>query len=172
MHDPMTLVYSCRLFDVWHVDPEKDGSDDSCDWFNHGKAEDRADPTRQAVYEALWDMETLLDNRPHYPDSPEHRAFQPLKAAVRAALAPPPRPWWRHPRWHVWHWKIVVHPVLSFKRWLFSRCATCGKGFRWGYAPVSSSWDSPGPRWFRGERNVRHHECQANRVPDCSRRCP
>lgn len=40
MHDPMTLAFSIRLpwgtrrtlLDVWHVDPESDGSDDSCGW--------------------------------------------------------------------------------------------------------------------------------------------
>jgi hypothetical protein len=45
------------------------------------------------------------------------------------------------------------------KRWLFSRCAGCGKRFPWGYAPISASWESDGPRWFRGERSVYHHEC-------------
>lgn len=157
MYDPMTLIYGCRFFDLWHVDPEKDGTDDSCDWFNRGKAEDKADPRRLTVYEALWDMETLLDNRPHYPDSPEHKAFQPLKEAIRLALAPPPR--WIHPRWHVWHWKLNIHAVLNLKRWLFSRCAKCGGRFPWRYAPVTNSWYGTGPRWFRGESHVFHHEC-------------
>lgn len=161
MHDPMTVIYSCRLFTLWHVDPERDGTDDSCDWFNRGKAEDRADPRRGAVYEALWDMETLLDNSPHYPDSPEHQAFQPLKRAVRAALRPESRRWWRHPRWHVHHWKVQIHTVQSLKRWLFSRCCRCGKGFRWGEAPVSGNWNSDGPKWFRGEEGIYHGECGA-----------
>lgn len=46
MHDPMTVIgdwprYGTRLykligaqFTLWHVDPEADGSDDSCGWFN------------------------------------------------------------------------------------------------------------------------------------------
>ena len=37
MYDPSTLVCSIRVFgrrvvEVWHVDPERDGSDDSCGW--------------------------------------------------------------------------------------------------------------------------------------------
>lgn len=32
MHDPMTMICSNRLFTLWHVDPERDGSDDSCGW--------------------------------------------------------------------------------------------------------------------------------------------
>lgn len=173
MHDPMTVIgefpadkmrerfpWLPHLVTLWHVDPEKDGSDDSCDWFNRGKAEDKADPRRLAVYEALWDMETLLDNRPHYPDSPEHKAFQPLKEAIRAALAPPPRPWYRHPRWHFWHWKIQCHPWQVLRRWLLTRCCRCGKRFPWGYAPCSSHWDSPPLRWFRGEEGLYHHDCR------------
>lgn len=30
MHAPETLIYGCRFFDLWHIDPETDGSDDSC----------------------------------------------------------------------------------------------------------------------------------------------
>ena len=45
MHDPMTLAftipnpltlrkkYPSSLVEVWHVDPERHGNDDSCDWF-------------------------------------------------------------------------------------------------------------------------------------------
>lgn len=37
MHDPMILAFRIRLFgrniaNIWHVDPETDGSDDSCGW--------------------------------------------------------------------------------------------------------------------------------------------
>lgn len=122
MHDPMTVAFEIkypwkngRLTDlfpkgyrdpfitIWHVDPEKDGSDDSC-W--------RGKPSG-----------------------------------------------WRGWRWHFWHWSFQCHPLQNLKRWLFSRCCRCGKGFSWGYAPSSDSWDDDGPRWFRGERGVHHHNC-------------
>lgn len=70
------------------------------------------------------------------------------------------RPWYRHPRWHVWHWKLQVHPLQNFKRWAFSRCAGCRRGFAWGYSPVSTSWNGTGPRWFRDEKNIYHSQCQ------------
>ena len=70
------------------------------------------------------------------------------------------RPWWRHPRWHVHHWRLQWRFMYRLKRFLWSRCEVCGKRFPWGYAPIVTQWGNPGPRWFRGEPNVRHHECR------------
>lgn len=70
------------------------------------------------------------------------------------------RPWWKHPRYHVHHFKVNIHPIMKLKRWLFSRCRNCGKRFVWGYVPTSTCWNSTGPRWFRGETNVGHHDCK------------
>ena len=58
------------------------------------------------------------------------------------------RPWWRHPRWHFRHWRFQLHPLQQLKRVLFERCATCGKGFRWGYSPTST-----------GNDDLHHCEC-------------
>jgi hypothetical protein len=70
------------------------------------------------------------------------------------------RPWYRHPRWHVHHWRIQVHAWDTFRRWAFSRCAHCGQGFEWGYSPVSHGWGSSDrPGWFQSEAGVYHHEC-------------
>lgn len=69
------------------------------------------------------------------------------------------RPWYRHPRWHLWHWRFQVHPWQTFRRWAFSRCAGCGKRFPWGYSPVSHQWHSERPKLLQGETGVYHHEC-------------
>lgn len=69
------------------------------------------------------------------------------------------RPWYRHPRWHIWHWKIQVRFIQSFKRWAFSRCCGCGGRFDWGYSPISNGWYGEGPRWFKAEPDVFHGHC-------------
>ena len=69
------------------------------------------------------------------------------------------RPWYRHPRWHFWHWRFQVHPWQTFRRWAFSRCAGCGKRFPWGYSPVSHQWHSPKPKLFQSEVGSYHSEC-------------
>ncbi len=121
MHDPMTVAFEIKypwkegvsemfptgfrdtFLTLWHVDPEKDGTDSSC---QNGK------PFR-----------------------------------------------WTGWRLHFWHWRIQINPLQDLKRWLFSRCADCQKRFRWGYAPISRNWSGTGPRWFRREESVYHHEC-------------
>lgn len=67
--------------------------------------------------------------------------------------------WWQHPRWHIHHWKFQVHPLQSFKRWAFTRCAACGNGFRWNESGYTTSWSGGGPQWFRSEQHVYHDKC-------------
>lgn len=69
------------------------------------------------------------------------------------------RPWYRHPKFHFWHWQFQFHHLQSFKRWAFSRCATCGKHFKFGYSPTTNTWDNTGPLWFRSEKDVHHSDC-------------
>lgn len=73
------------------------------------------------------------------------------------------RPWWRHPRWHVHHWRIQIHPWQKFRRWAFSRCAGCGRRFKYGESPTGFSWDPPKPKFFCSEVDVYHADCAAMR---------
>jgi hypothetical protein len=153
MHDPMTVAFELPGLTIWHVDPEKRGKDDSCDWWGTHRP---LNPRERALSDAVWNLEPMLDNRPHYPNSREHLAFQGVKVALHA---------WRKrglrlpARWHIWHWRIQIHWLLDFKRWAFSRCATCGGRFAWGYCPRTDAWNGVGPRWFRGEPHTYHSHC-------------
>lgn len=60
-------------------------------------------------------------------------------------------PWWRHPRWHLHHWKFQFPWWQQVCRIIWSRCKRCGSRFRWNEAVVSNQWDSPGPRWGKPE---------------------
>ena len=158
MYDPMTVAFSVRKLGItiWHKDPEKHGNDDSCDWFGRQRALNQSEKTVLAAVDSL---ATHLDNRPHYPDSPEHKRFQDLTNAIRDSYKPSK---FRIPvRWHIWHWRLQIDFFLDLKRWLFSRCQKCGKGFTWGYCPVST-WSAKGPRWFRSEE-AWHLECDTAR---------
>lgn len=67
------------------------------------------------------------------------------------------RKWWRHPKWHIHHWKLQIHPLQKLRRFLFSRCDVCGGRFKWGEIVYSQA---PKRRW-QGERTVRHDHCTA-----------
>lgn len=85
--------------------------------------------------------------------------FWPFYRSVLRAYWRHARPWYKHPRWHFWHWRFQVHPWQTFRRWAFSRCAGCGKRFAWGESPVGFSWDPPKPKMFCSEVDVYHTDC-------------
>lgn len=54
------------------------------------------------------------------------------------------RPWYKHPRWHVHHWRIQFHPWQYLRRRFWDKCCKCGKrGFPKG---VSAMGDWNGTR--------------------------
>lgn len=163
MRDPMTVAFEIRypwrkyrhpksnfekgyresFITIWHIDPEIDGTDNSCDWW--GIKRNRS---------TGWYPATLDD-------------YNQLSESSRNAvnfiwfnwIAKMQRPWYRHPRWHVWHWELQIHPWQTLRRWLFSRCAGCRKRFPWGYSPLSAGWNSPKTKWFRSEVGSYHDGC-------------
>lgn len=74
------------------------------------------------------------------------------------------RPWWRHPRWHIHHWKLQIHPWQKFRRWVLSRCCKCGGRFAWGESPCTDQWDRSDPKFLRGEEGVYHQRCSNTSV--------
>lgn len=246
MHDPKGVAHEIRrpwrdapskmwpkgyrpsIITIWHVDPEKDGTDNSCGWafpklterqlerlkglawhegmypyFMRCEAKDWTGTRTEAeaLYRALilhvaraievpmtfdaaakraaqrihfpesWDAAKAFCFLPGYHTNYEtatakdrEEVFMGTVSGIARGILADRRPWYRHPRWHFWHWEFQFHPIQQFKRWAFSRCAGCGNRFTWGYSPVSHQWDSDGPRWFRGERGVFHEKCSGNCV--------
>lgn len=262
MHDPQTVAFTIPypwrkygrkgrnefersyrepFITIWHVDPERDGSDDSCGWFMRARHGDKSVLEKiEKRYEFDWDRifnsdgtnnvyfcgYFTPDGDPHFSvqgivlnlffvaagvvfqsdgrtnwkkarrfmrrhlfdilmfaenptdslfdgitrkfeigcgevHTPERRKarIHGMAGCVYAWILRETRPWYRHPRWHIWHWKLQIHPLQTFKRWAFSRCCKCGGRFAWGYCPTTDSWNSEGPQWFRSERNTYHSNC-------------
>lgn len=67
------------------------------------------------------------------------------------------RPWYKHPRWHLHHWKIQFRPWQSFKRRYLDKCSECGKrGFT---GSAYSDW---------GGSRIWCHKCNEARYKDAS----
>lgn len=227
MHDPMTLAFSIKspierngyresLVDIWHVDPEKDGTDDSCGWFMRARHGDKKVLERiqsdfdfeykywfhehngmpkmsihaivlqmfskaawiyfgynrkkhlkfmkDQLFEILQFAENPIDSLntsivQTYGESPKQDRIEKFASVIYGWILRETRPWWKHPRFHFRHYKINVIPLMLFKRWAFSRCHICKKGFKWGTSICTNSWNSEGPQWFKSERGVYHSEC-------------
>ena len=163
MHDPMTVAFEIKypwrkyrgpqpnnflsnyresFITIWHIDPERDGSDDSCDWFGS-----------RFTRENGWYPATIEEFERLSPAAREAVGF--VWHVFRHRLG---RPWYRHPRWHFWHWQFQVHPWQTLRRWLFTRCAGCGRRFAWGESPITNQWETPKPKFMRGETGL-YHDC-------------
>jgi hypothetical protein len=212
--------YYDSFITIWHVDPETDGTDDSCGWFMRARHGDKKVLERiEAAFRFDWDPkyggwfaqngEPMMSIQAialsmfwraaleHFGNNREktqrfmqrnlfdilffaENAFDSMADGIRGRYGPSPReeritssagmvyswilraerPWYRSPRWHIHHWKLQVHPLQNFKRWAFSRCCKCGKGFGWGASVCSNSWHGAGPQWFRSEPGVYHGDCR------------
>lgn len=171
MHDPLTVAFEIRypwrqrgwrkykdefsrtyhqpFITIWHKDPETDGTDDSCDWFwRKFNAKEQA---------RLNDLVTNPDdNIRHWfavgDEEPNDYVMERIVAivAAHARRVTQRRPWWDTPRWHFWHYRIQMHPGQRLKRWLFTRCATCGNRFEWNESPCALGWH---------EKAVHHMRC-------------
>jgi hypothetical protein len=244
MHDPMTVAFEIKRpwpqgtsitmrgkpwrywpawITIWHVDPERDGSDDSCGWsyvrlskelisdlsFEAGcEARDPwllRDESKRPVsiadaelklrgaivntalrvnvrcsFEQATQLASELLHNPvdncrsslcflagwHTNFSEDRESDRKEKALgvymmIARILLTRARPWWRHPRWHVWHWRVQIQPLQAFKRWVWSRCCKCGGRFKYGEAPTTYQWHSTGPLWFKSQEGIFHSNCDA-----------
>ena len=160
MHDPMTLLWDVylprirnrhkkyghglELFDIWHIDPETDGTDSSC---RHAYENRQLNPREKALAEAIWKYESVFGNRPFYEAEPgsdydrAREAFYTIRGLSRE---------WRkrtgfriHPDWHVHHWRVRFMPYIEMQRAL-TRCYECGKWMGWRAPAIGRGWDDPG----------------------------
>lgn len=81
-----------------------------------------------------------VDNLQHsYLEIKTYENFERFFMLVWRSFRSFNRPWYKHPRWHIWHWEIQFHPWQNFKRRYLDRCSECGKrGFK---TTAYGDWD-------------------------------
>jgi len=228
--------YHDTFITIWHVDPEKDGTDDSCGWFmrsRHGNKQ-----TLEKIVKALdfdWDRTFtsdttkyncglfMEDGKPHlsvigitlnlffrvalevfgtrkkatkylnknlfdillfaenccdslhesitlkFGNINREERIRNMAVIIYGYILRDIRPWYRHPRWHIHHWKIQIHPLQMLKRTLFSKCCQCGRRLHWGESVGSNNWNAEGPRWFKGEKDLICSTCSPSAFKSGSR---
>lgn len=182
MHDPMTVAHEIKwpkkdkwgfrppFITIWHVDPERDGTDDSCGWFVRSRHVDQevlqkvqSEFRFQLKHNYWWDTNGNMKFSPiatllmmyrvaayqHFENWRKVDAFtrrylehiiffaenetdcifsyrktitkkeqtDELAAVVYTDIVRKTRPWYRHSRWHIHHWKLQIHwPAFLRKR--------------------------------------------------------
>jgi hypothetical protein len=157
--------YRRSLVTIWHVDPESDNTDDSCGWTFPKLTTAEREYCKDLIYNENdnlrhWFCDGHKPEDPEYPtlDGMAHQVMQIMRNFKRFQ-----RPWYRHPKWHFWHWEFQIHDLQHLKRWLFTKCKVCGESFKWGETGIGS-WNDEGPRWFRSEE-LTHMRCDSNHTP-------
>lgn len=217
--------YWPNLITIWHIDPEADGTDDSCGMsWPKLKAEDRkivdqiveeqknhpyyacaeigllgivnnpayqyislppgqtlgyvisawieikAIKTKKRAYLSLGEINRIMLLACNQHDglqsslttsgTPTECARSFLNSVMRLYLDYH-RPWWKHPRWHIHHWRIQFHPWQSLMRRL-TKCELCGKRF----GPRDSAIQC-GSSFHNGKNKVQlaHSDCFYKKYP-------
>lgn len=217
MHDPNTVAfdiylgkkqtskgrYKTPIVTIWHLDPEKDGTDDSCGWFIRSRHIDKTIVEKvhrefefnfkheywfnsggypkfstsgivlNMYNTAAWQIFMYLNN--NKPDRRRHSRFMRkhlfdilyfaenpvdslnttvhmkygvedakdridnFTSIITADIMRKLRPWYKHPRWHIHHWRLSFPLFKQFKRHYFERCDICRERFR--NQSVFTDWD-------------------------------
>lgn len=69
-----------------------------------------------------WHMRDIME-----PGEKGMKAFEEFVMLLYRAFRGYYRPWYKHPKWHIRHWRIQFRPWQSFKRRWLDKCSKCGK---------------------------------------------
>jgi len=108
------------LLTIYHVDPNRRSLPDPCGW-------DLAWPTQKesvAIYELVYESTPSLSE--FFTGLPTDDVFDRAVRVFRV-FKTVTRPWWRHPRWHIHHWRVHSGILTRLLDLLLgkSRCTIC-----------------------------------------------
>lgn len=108
-----------------------------------------AENTTDSMFDGITRKFEIGCGEKHTPQRRQERIHN-TAGCIYAWILRNSRPWYRHPRWHIRHWKLNIRFFQKFHRWAFARCCKCGKRFtKWGDCNVIGNWD--GDRIWHGD---------------------
>lgn len=104
---PMQYGMRPALFYVWHKDPRTPGHlDPGSNGDVAGWAWPRLNASEIAYAEHLAGKDNDIDNlNAFFPGAEYETRLSRIKQLFRLHKGHT-RPWWRHPRWHFWNWRL------------------------------------------------------------------
>lgn len=87
------------------------------------------EPLTPAELEEIYHLDSNpVDNLRHmFEGIQDEEEFQRFFFCVVRKFRAENRPWYRHPRWHIHHWSIQIHPWQAIRRRFWDKCDVCGK---------------------------------------------
>lgn len=90
------------------------------------------------LFDIIWLAENPVDcmgdtitNKFGFKGEEENMERRGLASMIYADILRKDRKWYRHPKWHIWHWRLQFHPFQDLKRRFWDKCSGCGKrGFK------------------------------------------
>ena len=119
MFDPDTVAFEFLGITIWHHDPCKDGTDDSCGW-SKPKLSTKEKKLADELIDNDFDNLRLFFGTQQIRVVGDKSFFEDvsrddMKRSIRCIaknFKRLNRKCWQHPRWHFWHWRIQI-------RWRF-----------------------------------------------------
>ena len=113
MFAPETEAFRFWGISIWHKDPCKDGTDDSCGWSKPKLTKGEIKFAESLIYNDFDNLRLLFGEQQVQMVGDkaffENCSFDDMVRNICCIFRNYKRfnrKWWQHPRWHFWHWKI------------------------------------------------------------------
>lgn len=122
MFAPETTAFEFLGITIWHHDPCKDGTDDSCGWSKPKLtkrelkfSEELIDNEHDNLRNFFGEQQVItVGDKTFFENCSKEDMKRNIKIIARN-FKQLNRKWWQHPKWHFWHWRISVRwKLLNF----------------------------------------------------------
>lgn len=116
MFDPDTVAFRFLGITIWHHDPCKDGTDDSCGWSRPKLTEEEIKYVNSLIDNDFDNVRNffgeqqvkMVGDKAFFENVSRDDMKRYIRILFRNYKREFCRKWWQHPRCHFWHWRIQI----------------------------------------------------------------